>query len=76
MIKKIFSGIEHFGFDCKPWTGQGAYFKFCSFKGQPVFCSFDITPLLHDIKLHQYAIITDQDDNLMYVFENGELKSF
>ena len=76
MIKQIFNGIEHIGLNCKPWKGVGHYFKFCSFRGQPVFCSYDITPMLHDIKLHQYAIITDQDDKLMYVFERGELKSF
>lgn len=76
MPKELFKNIEHLGLDCRSWNGVGTYFKFCSFRGQPVFCSYDITPFLHDIKLHQYAIITDQDDNPMYVFENGELKSY
>lgn len=74
-MSQTFKNIEHLGLNSKPWTGQGAYFKFCSFQGQPVWCSYDITPFLHDIKLHPFAIITDQDDNLMYVFERGELKS-
>lgn len=75
-MKPIFSNLEHLGLDCKPWKGVGVYFKFCSFRGQPVFCSYDITPFLHDIRLHEYAIITDQDDRLMYIFEKGELKTF
>lgn len=72
----IFKNIDHFGLDAKPWTGQGSYFKFCSFKRQPVFCSYSLHSLLDSIKLYDYAIITDQDDKLLYVFENGELKSY
>ena len=75
-MKQIFRQIEHFGLNCKPWNGAGHYFKFCSFREQPVWCSYNITPFLHDIKLHQFAIITDQDDNLLFLFENGESKTY